>query len=461
MVDFARALSALGIDVVTFNFPLHRTGPAHSGSRAGARGVLSRGDRPVRAQRRQRASSALVHRRQVDGRPNRDAGRGRGSDAAASPDSCCSVIPLHPPGQSDRAPRQASAGDRPADAVRAGDPRRVRHAGRAGADRRRAAAAADAARRRAGAIIRSSCRERIRPRRPRCTPSIQRAIVELVRTYVQLHDVAAAREAVAQIERDASRRRPQHDAIDAVRRAPLERGLEQLASRCRRAPTASRRGSTDTRGCSRSSIGFGIFVQRTAATPDRRCGGRRPRPTHATLSPSPARGASTRRSARRTPRAPPSGGSPAGAEFPPQLGQRSRVGGRRASNLGHAAARRERPTRRGSTSSDHSWPPSNASGADRDAGLAQAPRCRCRTSSVGVPLVARAAADERRRHASERGGVDLRRHVAADRDDAVDRRAARRPPHETPSRRPARTRQARRAARRAIRASTSSITPST
>ena len=39
---------------------------------------------------------------------------------------------------------------------------------------------------------------------------------------------------------------------------------------------------------------------------------------------------------------------------------------------------------------------------------------------VGVPLVARAAAHERRLHARQRGGVDLRRHVAADRDDAVD-----------------------------------------
>ena len=43
MVDFARALSALGIDVITFNFPLHRTGPADSGSRAGrSRRVIAR-----------------------------------------------------------------------------------------------------------------------------------------------------------------------------------------------------------------------------------------------------------------------------------------------------------------------------------------------------------------------------------------------------------------------------------
>ena len=137
------------------------------------------------------ARSALVHRRQVDGRANRDAGRGRGSDAADRRPGAARLSAA-PAGQSDRAPRQAPAGGRPADAVRAGGARRLRHAGGARADRR-----ARIGRRRRStwwpeAITPSSS--------PRKDPAAQAAvydersahIVEWVRMKtIQLHDVTA------------------------------------------------------------------------------------------------------------------------------------------------------------------------------------------------------------------------------------------------------------------------------
>jgi hypothetical protein len=58
-------------------------------------------------------------------------------------------------------------------------------------------------------------------------------------------------------------------------------------------------------------------------------------------------------------------------------------------------------------------------GVHRHAGLAQA-RDVVLELRVRIPLVARAAADERLLCAGERRGVDLRRHVTADRDDTVD-----------------------------------------
>ena len=97
MVDFARALSALGIDVVTFNF-LYTEQGRRIPDRAPVleacyRAVID----AVRAEVDERAPVA-VHRRQVDGRPHRDAGRGRGSRRSRSPVSCCSATRCIRPG---------------------------------------------------------------------------------------------------------------------------------------------------------------------------------------------------------------------------------------------------------------------------------------------------------------------------------------------------------------------------
>ena len=142
-----------------------------------------------------------------------------------------------------------------------------------------------------------------------------------------------------------------------------------------------------------------------------------------------------------------------GAKLPSELGQRSRIGGRRASDLGHSgcdSVRRKTDAAR-MTSSDHSWPPSNASGRT----VAPASRRR-RTSLSNLSAVYHSSRSPRQtsadRHTGERGGVQLGRDVAADGDHAVHRAAMRRPPRETSSPRPARTRRARRGARRAIRA---------
>ena len=73
------------------------------------------------------------------------------------------------------------------------------------------------------------------------------------------------------------------------------------------------------------------------------------------------------------------------------------------------------------TSSDHSWPPSNDERPDRGAGLAKAPDVVVELLA-GVPLVALAAADERGAAlGASAAGVELRRDVAADGDDAVHR----------------------------------------
>ncbi len=133
MVDFAAALSALGVDVVTFNFLYTRAGTQDSRSRAGARGLLSRGDRRRSRRVSRRRDSALF----IGGKSM--GGRIATQVAAADPALQLAGLvllgyPLHPPGKAGPAPRQAPAGDRAADAVRAGHARRVRHAGRARAD---------------------------------------------------------------------------------------------------------------------------------------------------------------------------------------------------------------------------------------------------------------------------------------------------------------------------------------
>ena len=78
-------------------------------------------------------------------------------------------------------------------------------------------------------------------------------------SYLQLHDVAAVREAVPQVQRHAARGRPQDHAIDAgwrgTSRAPSPAG----ACRCRRARRPGRTDSTGRRAARSSAIGFGIF----------------------------------------------------------------------------------------------------------------------------------------------------------------------------------------------------------
>ena len=169
MVDFARALAALGLDVVTFNFLYTEQGRQDSGSRAGARGLLSRGDRRGQRARRERAQRA-VHRRQVDGRAHRHAGRGRRSGAAAGAGWCCSAIRcIRRAGRPSAATSICRRSRRPMLFVQGsrdafGTPDEL-------APILGAAAAAAAAARRRAAITRSSCRGRIRRRRRRSTPT--------------------------------------------------------------------------------------------------------------------------------------------------------------------------------------------------------------------------------------------------------------------------------------------------
>ena len=77
MVDFARAISALGVDVVTFNFP-YTEQSRRIPDRAPVLEACYRAVMMLRARSAPAAAQARsVHRRQVDGRENRHAGRGR------------------------------------------------------------------------------------------------------------------------------------------------------------------------------------------------------------------------------------------------------------------------------------------------------------------------------------------------------------------------------------------------
>ena len=171
MVDFAHALSALGLDVVTFNFLYTEQGRRIPDRAPALEALLSRGHRRRARAGRVRAAArcSSAASRWADGSRRRSPPpipqlRARRSRAARV--SAASARQAGP------APRQASAGDRAADAVRPGHPRRVRHAGGARADSRaRCSRAPRRARRRATAIIRSSCRGRIRRLRRRSTPT--------------------------------------------------------------------------------------------------------------------------------------------------------------------------------------------------------------------------------------------------------------------------------------------------
>ena len=116
----------------------------------------------------------------------------------------------------------------------------------------------------------------------------------------------------------------------------------------------------------------------------------------------------------------------AGAKLPSQLGQRARVGRRRglissspcsmASRRNATPRRRPRPTIRGRRRTRAGARPPRpreaaATSCWNFSSVYHSSRAPWQTSAV--------------RHAAERGGVELRRDVAADGDDAVDRRASR------------------------------------
>ena len=174
MVDFAHALVGARRRRRHLQLSLYRAGTADSGSRAGARGrAIARSSTPSAPSVETRATRAL-HRRQVDGRPHRDAGRPPRIRSCRSPAWCCSAIRcIRPASRPSGRDKHLPAIARPMLFVQGtrdafGTPDEL--APILGA----AAAAADAARRRAAATIRSSCRERIRRRRPRSTPDVQR-----------------------------------------------------------------------------------------------------------------------------------------------------------------------------------------------------------------------------------------------------------------------------------------------
>ena len=194
MVDFAHALSALGVDVVTFNFLYTEQGRQDSGSRAGARGLLSRGDRGGARQRRHargaRCSSAAS--RWAAGSRRR----------WPPPIRSCAVAglvllgyPLHPPGRpTERRDKHLPAIARPMLFVQGtrdafGTPDELAPIlGDAAAARRRA-------RRRAGRSFVQAVEEGSRGagRGLRRTCSAR----SWTSSDLQLHDVAAVREAVA------------------------------------------------------------------------------------------------------------------------------------------------------------------------------------------------------------------------------------------------------------------------
>ena len=128
MVDFAHALAARGLDVVTFNFLYTEQRRRIPDRGAGARGVLPRGDRrgPRAARERAAARCSSAASRWAD------ASRRRSPPPIRRCRSRGLVLlgyPLHPPGRPDQRRDKHLPAIAPPDAVRPGQPRRVRHAG--------------------------------------------------------------------------------------------------------------------------------------------------------------------------------------------------------------------------------------------------------------------------------------------------------------------------------------------
>ena len=100
MVDFARALAGPRHRHHHLQFPLHRTAAEDSRSRAGARGLLSRGHRDRATRGRERAARLFIGGKSMGGRIATQV-------AAADPDRPLAGLvllgyPLHPPGRPDK-----------------------------------------------------------------------------------------------------------------------------------------------------------------------------------------------------------------------------------------------------------------------------------------------------------------------------------------------------------------------
>ena len=162
------------------------------------------------------------------------------------------------------------------------------------------------------------------------------------------------------VQRDAPLRRPQHDAIDAGSTRHQSSAVREVACRCRRAPTASRRGST-CRRAARARRRIRHLLTAPAARPDRRCAPSRPRPTHATrrdASSSDIHAAQRSTNASRASSA---------ASCPTRNSHRSSASARASAGDGlpdlavtpDSSSSEETRRRLSRTASDHSCPPSN------------------------------------------------------------------------------------------------------
>ena len=135
MVDFSRAIVALGIDVVTFNFlytEQRRQPPDHAPVlEACYRAAIGAPRREVASARR----ALFIGGKSMGGRI---ATQVAAADAALSLTGLVLLgYPLHPPGRPDQRRDRAPAGGQTPDALRPGQPRHFRYAGGADADARR------------------------------------------------------------------------------------------------------------------------------------------------------------------------------------------------------------------------------------------------------------------------------------------------------------------------------------
>ncbi len=262
MVEYARALAALGLDIVTFNFPY-----TEQGRRMPDRApVLEACYRAVIEDARsaiEKRTARPLHRRQVDGRPHGDARRGRGRGAATRRPRAPRVSAASARAAG-RTTRQASAGDPSSDVVRPG-----RAATRSARPReiapipRRSDSHADAS-------FTSSPRAITRSSLAKRDPAAQAAVHDELATDdrgldsqpltlrgpgLQLHTTSPACEKPkARVQRDAAAGGPEDDAIDAMRARTTRSRFRRAACRCRLVRTALRYKLDDRYAC---CSGFG------------------------------------------------------------------------------------------------------------------------------------------------------------------------------------------------------------
>ena len=199
-------------------------------------------------------------------------------------------------------------------------------------------------------------------------------------SYLQLHDVAAVREAVREVQRHAPLGRPQDDAVDLVGAAPGEHRLQQ-----------PRAGPTARRGFDVQVRDVGEFLQlrerirnlRRPCAPrsDRRSPRRRRPPRLSRCCRAAARAASRRCSAGRMHRA-----SRLGVSRAARNSQRSSASAFASAIVAGRTLIMNRSSRRNAdaastTASDHSCPPSNASGVTATPASREPLRRRVRKSS--------------------------------------------------------------------------------